>query len=81
MKRIHTQNKFKISVTLLPSINAMLDQFAGNMNISKSSIVEAALKNYIDQRLEDEAKELAKITCEDLPSEDEWLSLGNEVSF
>ncbi|MDP4007662.1 MAG: ribbon-helix-helix protein, CopG family [Candidatus Peregrinibacteria bacterium] len=81
MKKVHTQNKFKISVTILPSINAMLDQLAENMNTSKSSIVEAALRNYIDQRLEQEAKELSKITCDDLPSEDEWLLLGDEISF
>lgn len=75
MKKVHAQNKLRISVTLLPSINALLEQIAENTGRSKSAIVEDALKKYMEYRLEEDAKKIAQIQFDDIPTEEQWIEL------
>ena len=42
--------------------------------------MELALKSYLADRLEDEARQIASIKFNDLPSEEDWLILQNEAN-
>ena len=75
MKKVHTGNKFRICVTIMPSINAALERLAYDKNTSKSAVVEEALKNFIGTQLENDARKLAEMQFDDVPTEEEWLAL------
>ena len=72
-KNPHT--KLRISVTIIPSVNDMLEMLSERTGLSKSALVEKALKDLLNKQLEDDAKILAKLDAEDLPTEDEWLMI------
>jgi len=67
--------KSKISITILPMINDILDNVSRKEGISKSMLIEKALKSFLKNRLETDAKALSKLTFNDLPSEDDWLKI------
>ncbi len=73
------QTKLRITVTLLPIVNSMLEQISKKSGLSKSLLVEKALKDYLKKELEQEAKVLSKMHFEDLPSEDEWISIQSNI--
>ena len=72
-------SKIRISVTIIPFVNQMLEKVSKRAGLSKSSLVEQALKQFLQQQLAKEAKALAKIHFDDLPSEDEWLSIQSSI--
>jgi metal-responsive CopG/Arc/MetJ family transcriptional regulator len=72
--------KTRISVTIIPYLAKMLDEIAEQEGCSKSEIVERSLKEMMDERMTSDAKALAKMTFDDLPSEEDWLILQNEAS-
>lgn len=43
--------------------------------VSKSSLIERAIKDLLHSQLEKDAKSLAKMKFDDLPNEDEWLAI------
>jgi len=67
--------KSRISITIAPMINDMLSKVSKRANISKSLLIEKVLKDFLKSQLETDAKTLSKLTFNDLPDEDEWLSL------
>ncbi len=76
MKISPLKNKERISVTIQPSLNLFLEDVSHALGLSKSEVVENALKLLLKDRLIYEAKELSKMKFDDLPTEDEWLMMG-----
>lgn len=74
MSQVKSQKR-KISITILPSLDDTIQRICESSGISKSSIIEIAIKKYIEDQLEKDAKSLAKLTYDDLPTEDEWLEI------
>lgn len=72
--------KKKISVTISSILCRELEESVELTGLNKSSIVELALKSYLADRLEDEARQIASIKFNDLPSEEDWLILQNEAN-
>lgn len=73
-----SQTKRKISITILPSLDDILQKISEEENISKSTVIENAVKNYIRKKLEKDVAALAKLSFSDLPSEDEWLEIQSD---
>jgi hypothetical protein len=67
--------KKRISVTILPIVDDLLTGVSTKLGQSKSLIVEIALKEFLNRQLEKDAKALAKMKFDDLPTEDEWLAI------
>ena len=71
-------NKTRISVTILPMVDIMLEKMSERTGSSKSALVEAALRDFLEKQLEKDTKALSKLNFPDLPSEDEWLQIQSE---
>lgn len=76
---ISTKQKTRISITIIPTVNNLLENVSEESGMSKSSLVEQALKEFLRKRLDKDSKDLAKLTFDDLPSEDEWLTLQSQL--
>lgn len=74
-----TKNKVRISVTIIPSLDNMLTKVSKNSGESKSGLIEQALVKYLKNKLTDDVKILSKMNFDDLPSEDEWLSIQSDI--
>lgn len=74
-----SKNKERISITIQPTLNLFLSTMSDSLGLSKSEVVEKALKELLKNRLIFEAKELSKMKFDDLPTEDEWLMLAPEL--
>lgn len=74
-----TKNKVRISVTIIPSLDNMLTKVSQNSGESKSSLIEQALAKYLKNKLKEDVKTLSRINFDDLPSEDEWLSIQSDI--
>ena len=74
-----TKNKERISITIQPTLNLFLNTMSETLGLSKSEVVEKALKELLKNRLIFEAKELSKAKFDDLPTEEEWLMLAPEL--
>ena len=75
-----SKNKMRISVTIFPLTNETLEKISERNGISKSALVEQALKNFLKNQLDKDSKILSKLTFDDLPSEDEWLSIQSDLN-
>jgi hypothetical protein len=73
------KNKIRITVTILPSVNRLLEKVSERSGISKSSLVEQSIKDFLQEQLEEDSKVLAKINFDDLPTEDEWLKVQSKI--
>lgn len=71
-------NKRKISISILPTLDDMVQKISESSGSSKSAIIEIALKRFIEVQLEKDAKSLAKIKIDDLPNEDEWIQIQSD---
>lgn len=71
-----SKNKERITITIQPTLNLFLEDMSISMRLSKSEVVERALKNYLKNQLTEEAKILGKMKFDDLPTEQEWLTLA-----
>ncbi len=78
MKTRH-RAKMRISVTILPIINKTLENISQKSGINKSVLVEHALRKFFLEELNKDSMALAALTFDDLPSEDEWLTLATEI--
>ncbi len=74
-----SKNKMRISITIFPLINATLEKVSERDGISKSMLIEQALKKFLKGQLDKDSKALSKMTFKDLPSEDEWLSIQSDL--
>jgi len=61
-------------------VNIMLEKMSERSGVSKSALVENALKDYLEKQLAKDAKALATMSFDDLPSEDEWLEIQSETT-
>lgn len=71
--------KTRISVTIIHQLAQMLEEIAETDNVSKSEVVERSLKKMMNDRMASDAKALAAMTFDDLPSEEDWLIIQNET--
>ena len=71
--------KIRISITILPFINTMLEKVSEQSGVSKSGLVEQAIKIFLQKQLDKDSKALARLSFDDLPSEDEWLSVQSSL--
>ncbi len=76
MKSAIGKNKERISVTIPPSLNLFLEDFSDALGLSKSEVVEQALRLLLKDRLIYEAKELSNMKFDDLPTEEGWMMMG-----
>lgn len=72
-------SKKRISITIVNSLDEEISNIAKDMQISKSSIIETAVKSYLMNKLDRDTKELSGMTFDDLPDEDAWLDLQTEL--
>lgn len=73
------KTKNRISITIMPSLNDMLEKISEKSGLSKSALVEDAVAQYLQKRLTEDVKALSKMHFDDLPSEDEWLEIQSEI--
>ena len=73
-------NKTRISITIIPTVNILLEKISKKTGISKSALVENALKDYLQHQLEEDVKALSTMHFDDLPSENDWLSIQSETN-
>lgn len=57
----------------------MLQKESDRLGLSKSAVVEEAIKKFLEKQLIKDAKKLATLTFDDLPSSDDWLKLDAEL--
>lgn len=75
----NTSVKARICITIIPLINDMLEKVCEKSGISKSLLIEKAIKDFLKHQLEKDSKALSKMTFDDLPSEDDWFSLQSQI--
>lgn len=71
-KLINDKVKVRISITINPKLDNMLQEVSQTYGKSKSLLIEEAVKEYLKQKLDKDSKNLAKLKFDDLPSEEEW---------
>lgn len=75
---IGTKNK-RISA-LLPSF--LVDEVKRSSEMedsTQSEIIKKALEEWFNKRLAEDAREIAKMKFDDLPTEDEWLMIQSKI--
>ncbi|MBT4384952.1 ribbon-helix-helix domain-containing protein [Candidatus Peregrinibacteria bacterium] len=70
--------KRRISITIIPQLDDAMIQISKENGISKSSIMEQAIASFLKAKLVKDAKALSKMKFDDLPTEDEWLTIQND---
>lgn len=78
-KLLLSKAKNKISITIMPSINELLEKVSRKSGLSKSALIEKAVAQYLEDKLEEDIKALSKMHFDDLPSEDEWLEIQSKI--
>ena len=73
------QTKSRVSISILSSIVKLLDQLSIKTGKNKSQLVEEALQRFLEDRLDTDTKYLGSLTFDDLPNEDTWLQLQNDI--
>jgi hypothetical protein len=71
--------KTRISAILPARLSAELRKVALAEQVPQSRILAEALQLWLRQRLDRETKELSRLTFDDLPSEQDWLSVQSVV--
>lgn len=74
-----SNTKVRISVTIHPNLDNMLQKSIEKSGSSKSALVEQALTSYFKKSFVKDIKLLAKMKFEDLPSEDDWLEIQSKI--
>jgi hypothetical protein len=69
-------NKERISATITSSLVSELRKITKGGKKTQSSIIEEALRFWMNNKLAKDAKELANINFDDLPTEEKWLALN-----
>lgn len=75
----YTSTKKRISITIIPFLDEKLESIGQRLGKSKSALIETAIKNFLKHQLDSDAQALAKLTFDDVPSEDEWLKIQSTV--
>ncbi|MFH1522256.1 MAG: hypothetical protein ABIE43_00375 [Patescibacteria group bacterium] len=69
----------RISAILPSSLVEEVKKASFNQDQTQSSIIKNALEFWIKNKLRQDTKELAKISFNDLPSEDEWNLIQPQI--
>ena len=69
---IKKSTKMRISITIMPDLNLMLEELSKKSGNSKSNLIETAIQSFFSVQMEKDLKKLAKINFQDLPGEKEW---------
>ena len=75
---IKKSTKMRISITILPDLNLMLEELSKKSGNSKSNLIETAIQSFFSAQMEKDLKKLAKINFQDLPSENDWLLIQSK---
>ena len=67
--------KQNLSLSLSQTLIEQIDDIKVKLNLSRSEIVEIFLKESLERKLLEDAKQLSSMTFEDLPNENEWTIL------
>jgi metal-responsive CopG/Arc/MetJ family transcriptional regulator len=70
-------NKERVSATITSSLVSELRKITKTSLKTQSAIIEEALRFWMNNKLAKDAKELANINFDDLPTEEEWFSLNS----
>jgi metal-responsive CopG/Arc/MetJ family transcriptional regulator len=71
--------KERITITIMPSLNETLEKISLNSGVSKSQLVEKAVKEMFKKKLNSDLKKLAKMKFDDLPNEDNWDLIQSKI--
>ena len=71
--------KQSLSLSLSSSLIEQIDSLKTKLNLSRSEIIEMFLKEVLEKKLLEDAKELSKMTFDDLPNENEWNTLQSNI--
>jgi len=71
--------KIRVSVLLPQMIVSEVKQVSQQNSVTQSSIIEKALKFWLKEKIDQDTKELASLKFDDLPSENEWLTLQPKI--
>ena len=74
-----TNHKERVSALLPSKLMHEVTRTAVEQSTTKSAIIEEALRLWIQNRLDQDTKELAELSFHDLPSEAEWEAIQSEV--
>ncbi|MCK5510556.1 hypothetical protein KAI65_03370 [Candidatus Parcubacteria bacterium] len=69
----------RISALLPSSLVMEVKKESEKNSITQSSIIKSALEFWLRNKLENDAKSLAKMNFDDLPSEDDWALIQSPV--
>jgi Arc/MetJ-type ribon-helix-helix transcriptional regulator len=70
----------RISALLPVSLVDEVKKESQLQNIAQSHVIKKALELWLQQKLKRDAQELATLTFDDLPSEDDWLSVQSKTN-
>ena len=71
----HLKNRMRITITIMPTLNKILEDLSAHSQQSKSRLIERAVEEFLKKKLDEDSKKLSKIKFSDLPNENEWLLL------
>jgi metal-responsive CopG/Arc/MetJ family transcriptional regulator len=74
-----TSKTTRISALLPTNLVEEIRNISNQENKTQSSIIKNALEFWFKKKLEKDTKALSKINFDDLPSEDEWLSIQPKI--
>lgn len=69
----------RISALLPSSLVIEVKKISVKDNVTQSSIIKNALKNWLRKRLNEDTKSLSKIFFDDLPSEEQWDAIQSPI--
>lgn len=69
----------RVSALLPASLVREVKRLSQRDSTSQSFIIKNALQYWLGERLKKDVKELAQLTFDDLPSEDEWALLQPRI--
>ncbi|MBL7058819.1 hypothetical protein ISS03_05850 [Patescibacteria group bacterium] len=74
-----TTTKTRISLLLPNYITEEIKKVTREKNVTQSFIIKEALEAWMQKKLEKDTKELSEMDFNDLPKEEEWLSIQSKT--
>lgn len=79
MKIALSSKTTRISALLPSSLVVEVKKISAIDNVTQSSIIKNALKNWLRKRLDEDTKSLSKMVFDDLPSEEQWDAIQSPI--
>jgi len=74
-----TKRKTRISALLPSLLTDELRRASKEQSIPQGKILEGALRDWLRKKLTADAKKIAQVHFDDLPTEDEWLAIQSKI--